>query len=315
MRSRRLIYGFVLFASAAGGGCRMLGDDVSLQGQSPLVAGRASPDSVAIEMLWVRFPDDDPQLNDEAWLAIDETAIAADVRRELAANGFRVGVISGDLPDAMARALNQTGGAPEDEESNSVTHEGVTPLFPRAEKRDRPLAENGGRPQSTLAPAVGLLDEPVVRGRVKHLRRHERWEIQASDVYPSLPLLEPKGREQGGDIYPDAQALYALRIDPQPDRTVLVELTPELHFGPYHQSWSGDERMMMRALVRDRRVFAKMQINVRLAAGDILVLMNLPNSGSRLGEYFHTVDSSQGRQQKLILLRLAQLPPGETFAD
>jgi hypothetical protein len=71
---------------------------------------------------------------------------------------------------------------------------------------------------------------------------------------------------------------------------------------------------LVQTSTRDRKVFPRLQLNVRLAAGEMLVLMNLPNAGSRLGEYFHTVDSPQGRQQKLVLLRLAQTPPSETFA-
>ena len=43
--------------------------------------------------------------------------------------------------------------------------------------------------------------------------------------------------------------------------------------------------------------------------------MSLPDAGSRLGHYFHTVDSADGRQQKLILIRLAEVPPSDTFAD
>ena len=45
----------------------------------------------------------------------------------------------------------------------------------------------------------------------------------------------------------------------------------------------------------------------------MLVLTSLPNSGSRLGHYFHTVDAADGPQQKLILIRLAQVPPSHTF--
>ena len=43
--------------------------------------------------------------------------------------------------------------------------------------------------------------------------------------------------------------------------------------------------------------------------------MSLPYAGSRLGHYFHTVDSSDGPQQKLILIRLAEVPPSDTFAN
>jgi len=58
-----------------------------------------------------------------------------------------------------------------------------------------------------------------------------------------------------------------------------------------------------------------LQLSVRLAPGEMLLLMSLPKSGSRLGHYFHTVDSADGPQQKLILIRLAQVPPSDTFAD
>jgi hypothetical protein len=39
----------------------------------------------------------------------------------------------------------------------------------------------------------------------------------------------------------------------------------------------------------------------------------LPEAGSRLGHYFHTVDTPDGPQQKLVLIRLAQVPRSDTF--
>jgi hypothetical protein len=67
--------------------------------------------------------------------------------------------------------------------------------------------------------------------------------------------------------------------------------------------------------VRDHEVFQQMRISVKLAPGELLVLMRLPDAGSRLGQYFHTVDSTNGPQQKLILIRLADVPPGDAFAN
>jgi hypothetical protein len=56
-------------------------------------------------------------------------------------------------------------------------------------------------------------------------------------------------------------------------------------------------------------------MSVRLAPGEMLVLMGLSDAGSRLGHYFHTVESSEGWQQKLILIRLAEVPPSDIFAQ
>ncbi len=153
-----------------------------------------------------------------------------------------------------------------------------------------------------------------MHGHVVHLRRNQRSEIQASDVYPTLPLLVSGGTELGGHTYQQAQAVYALRVDPRPDRTVLVELTPELQYGaPKLRFTSGEDRILKQASLRDRKVFEQLQISVRLAPGEMLVLMSLPNSGSLLGHYFHTVDSADGLRQKLILIRLAEVPSSDTF--
>ena len=62
-------------------------------------------------------------------------------------------------------------------------------------------------------------------------------------------------------------------------------------------------------------MFDRLRLTVKLAPGEMLVLMSLPDAGSRLGHYFHTVDSADGPQQKLILIRLAEVPPSDTFAD
>ena len=268
-------------------GCRLFPDDGGAGGKSPLRPARPSPDSVTMEIIWARFPASDPQLNDAAWQDIDETQLAPAVRRELANNGFRVGVIGGTLPPAIARVLNQG-------ESHSEK--------PSSDTEDQ---------------TIDLTAEPIVHGRVRQLPRNQRYEIQASEVYPSVPLLVSGGRELSGRTYQQAQAIYALRVDPQPDRTALVELTPELHHGSPSIRWTrGDDGsgILRQAPVRDHEIFTNLRMNVTLAPGEMLLLMSLPDAGSRLGQYFHTVDSSEGRQQKLILIRLAQVPPSDTFA-
>ncbi len=120
----------------------------------------------------------------------------------------------------------------------------------------------------------------------------------------------------GGHTYQQAKAIYSLRVDPRPDRTAIVELTPELHHGAAQAALDGgDDGILKQASLSERKVFEQLQLSVRLAPGEMLVLMSLPDAGSRLGHYFHTVDSADGPQQKLILIRLAQVPPSDTFAD
>ncbi len=276
-----LVTALLLFA----GGCRLMNDDAVVQGRSPLQPARPSPDSATIEIIWARFPLGDPALNDETWRDIDETQIEPSVRREMANNGLRAGIIGGQLPEAIARAL----------------HQGETPAD---------AAATDGEEKT-----IQITADPIVRGRVRRLRRNQRSEIQASEVYASLPILINSGRELSGRTYQQAQAIYSLRIDPQPDRTTAIELTPELHHGAARVRWTGgDDGILRQAPLRDREVFDRLRLTAKLAPGEMLVLMSLPDAGSRLGHYFHTVDSADGPQQKLILIRLAEVPPSDTVA-
>jgi hypothetical protein len=94
----------------------------------------------------------------------------------------------------------------------------------------------------------------------------------------------------------------------------LVELTPELHFGEAKWKYSSEEGVLRQTLMRDRKVFDELKVAARLAPGEMLVMMSRPNSGCTLGSYFHTTNSADGPQQKLILIRLAEVPTSDTFA-
>jgi hypothetical protein len=266
------------------GGCRLFPDETLAKGHSPLHPAKSSPDSVAMEIIWARFPANDPVLDDAAWREIDETQIDPSVRRELLNNGLRAGVISGSVPAAIGRVLHQGDNHAKDDAKVAI------------------------------AQSAELNNDPIVHGRVLHVRRNQRTEVQASEIYPSLPLLTSRGGDLGGRPYTQAQAMYALRVDPQPDRMALVELTPELHFGEAKWKYSSEEGVLRQTLMRDRKVFDELKVAARLAPGEMLVMMSRPNSGCTLGSYFHTANSADGPQQKLILIRLAEVPTSDTFA-
>lgn len=275
-------------------GCQLFsGDHEALHRQSLLQPAPVSPDSVAMEIVWARFPANDPVLDDAAWRDIDEAQLDPTVRRELTNNGLRAGIISGSMPPAIDKVL----------------HQKTSPAPTTADGKD-------GKSKSPSDQSVDLLTEPIVHGHSCRLRRNQRFEIQASEIYPSLPLLISGGAELGGRTFEQAQALYALRVDPRPDRTAMIELTPELHHGtPRLRYTGGDDGILRQASLKDREVFDRCRISARLCPGEMLVLMSLPDAGSRLGHYFHTVDSADGPQQKLILIRLAEVPPSNTFTD
>ena len=287
MRIASLIITLLVLALLAG--CRLISEEAVVQGTSPLRPARSSPDSMLMEVIWARCPLNDPEMNDTVWAEIDETQVAPEIHRELARNGFRVGVISGTPPDAVARVLNM--------HATQATD-----------------GENTVGMQSS-----NLMHDTKIHGSRRNLRRGERMEIRASENIESMPLLVSRGRELGGRTYHDAQTIYALRIDPQPDQSVKLELTPEIHFGPSQMRWSGGEEgmdVMLRQMpMREREVFESMRMEVKLAPGQMLMLSMLPESDCRPGYYFHSANAVGGREQKIVLIRLAQVPQSDTFDD
>src|SRR6476661_4287578 len=205
----RAAFALIVCLFCAMAGCRMFPGDTMIKGHSPLKPAQPSPDSVAMEIIWARFPANDPVLSDASWREIDETQIEPSVRRELVNNGLRAGVISGTMPEAIHRVVHQ-------KQSSS-------------DETDATPAEQNAK----------LITEPMVHGRVRRMRRNQRSEVQASEIYPELPLLLSGGSELGGRTYEKAQAIYSLRVDPRPDRTAIVELTPELQYGDAKLRFTG----------------------------------------------------------------------------
>jgi hypothetical protein len=233
-----------------------------------------SPDSVSLDMFFVRFPFGDSEINEKLWKEIDEQHFPAELRERLARNGFRVGIVSNPMPDELAKLLELS-------------------------DKPAPADEQGGT-------KVTKLDgEPRVLRRFLQLPAQKRGEIIASGVYPQLPVLVHASGQLSGQTYEQAQGIFAIRSFPQPDGRVRLELVPELHHDQMRQHWVGDQGMMRLEVSRPKQIYDDMSVSAEFSPGTILILSSLPNRQGSLGHYFFT--ENDGRlQQKLLLVRLAQ---------
>ena len=75
------------------------------KGKLSLAPAQMSPDSVGLELFFVRCPFGDPDVNTKLWQEIDEQHLPADLRERLARNGFRAGVVSGQIPVELSKLL------------------------------------------------------------------------------------------------------------------------------------------------------------------------------------------------------------------
>lgn len=258
-------------------------------GKSPLHPARPSKGSVALEIFWARYPLDSSEFDSTLWMEVNESRLPPALRRRLAQNGLRAGVVGNRVPDVLADVLNLRQGT-RGETSSEVDQDQEDQL-------------------------ASLLSESTVTRQRRQLPPNIRWELVASETIPQVPLLLADHGELNGQTFHDAQAVYAIEHRLEPDGRVQLQLTPELQYGPAKMRYKGSDGILRPTPTRDRRVFSKLQIEVSLAAGEMLIITGIPDASSRLGHYFHTVDGESGREQKLIVIRLAQVPESQAFGE
>jgi hypothetical protein len=255
-------------------------------GTSPLRPVQMSPDSVALDIFFVRFPFGDPTINGELWNEIDEQPFGPELRERLAQNGFRIGVVGGHIPVELSKLMA---------------------LSDACSAGDEP----GGRKLSDLD------SEPQATQRRLQLPAGRRSEILASSVYEQLPVLVSKSGRISCATYRQAQGVFELKSLPQPDGRVRLTLVPELHHDQPRRDWDFDSQGILHlASGRPKAIYNDLAMAAELAPGAMLVVSSLPSRTGSLGHHFFT-DGSGRTQQKLLIVRLSQTqhdglldPPG-----
>ena len=251
--------------------------------QSLLRAVETGPESVTLEIFQVRIPDDDAELAERLWSAVDEQRLSLDVRRNLVRNGFRAGVLGGTVPDVLAKQLNLQSEMPASETDRVITGKNASPR--------------------------------VVR-RVLQLNRNDQRTVQASELRDHLHVLVNGDDGLQGQSFEQVQAVYTLRAEPATGQRAALRLTPELQHGELRNRYAGsDQGIFLVTPSRERQVYDQLTLSAELAAGELLVVGCLPDAPKSLGRAFHGVDLAGPVEQKLVLVRLFQVPPSEILAD
>ncbi len=260
----------VLLALSALAGCAPLH-----QGKSPLLPTHMSPDSVVLDMFFVRFPFGDSAVNDKLWEQIDEQQFAPDLRERLAQNGFRVGVVTGQMPVELSKLL---------------------------ELSDKPAPT--GRIEGVQLNS--LETEPRVVRRHVQTRPGQPTEILASGIYPELTVLLRRADQLSGDSYHLAQGVFTAKAFPQPDGRTRLQLVPELQHDQPRQRWNvSNQGIMQMESSKPTEIYEDMTIAADLPNGAMIIVSSLPNRPGSLGHYFLTTNDGK-QEQKLLIVRLSQ---------
>ncbi|MFM7137472.1 MAG: hypothetical protein ACKO1M_10450 [Planctomycetota bacterium] len=195
-------------------------------------AARAAPRTIPLELVFVRCDEHDAALSDELWQFVDEQGFDADLRRRLAANGLRVGIVGGHLPPHLAARFTAA-----------------------AEAGPETLATDAAVSRRTLR----LL--PGRRGEV----------VMASGIRELVLLEHADGGVRGG-TYADASPVVSLRAKPAADGRVSIEAVPEIRHGPVEKSWVGEDGMFRLETGQRRHQLEHLAITAVLPREGMLVL-------------------------------------------
>ncbi len=275
---RQLLRALLIVALAGGLGCRLV-DPQSKKGLALLpLAG--SPEAVTLEIYAATMPLDDPHLT-SLWNEVDEQPIGAEPRSRLNQNGLRVGIAGPHVSDALAEVLHVT---------------------------DRPIAAEDRH-------MVPLDSEPNVTLRVRQFQFRKRSELAVSPLYDQISLLRSVDGEVTGKTYQKAECRFELRVYPEADGRVRLELLPQLHHGEFKQRFSGTEGVLRMEPLRAIQTFDDLKFSATLGAGQMLLLTCEADRPGSIGHHFFSQAASEKPAQRLWVLRMAQAGPDRMFYE
>lgn len=270
--SLRSYIALLLAAFACLGGCALWSEKPSEP--SSLPATKMAPDTVVLEIAFVRVTGETLARQEELWREIDEQQLPADVRRRLRENGLRAGIVGSQMPTLLRSLL---------------------------EERADPLAIKG--------PGIG--DDITASQRQLQSRAGKRGVILAGSPQEKMAvLIHEDGRLIGHELK-QAQCLFALKTYPGGDGRVRLELVPEIEHGEVRQRWVGADGAFRVEAAKDQKIIDMLRLEPTISPGEVLVLTCVPEPLG-LGKQFFAAGAAG--EQKLLMIRLAQTQYDDVFA-
>jgi hypothetical protein len=244
-----------------------------------LPAPKFRSDSLVCEIAFVQWDTHQTDSDQRLWQAIDEQFLSTDVRRRLAENGLRIGLISGQLPEEIRSKLGSTG-----DPAAALTAEKLEPGTDMLTRRETRQIRAGVSeiievlPESPQSRVVLFKDQEAVRA--------ERFD-------------RPRG-------------FMELESTTPGDGYVHVQLTPGIDFGEWGQRVVGNQGGLRYDYRRDQRLFAELAVAAQISTGQILVITSTPDAKG-LGAAFFANRFLSGTEQLFLLIRLSRGQSDDLF--
>jgi hypothetical protein len=219
------------------------------------------PDSVTLEIFTVRLALHQNDIAQQLWREIDEQSLPPQRRRELLAEGFRVGILGNQVSPTLARLIAV---------SNSETDA---------------VRESASRNVLTLLPNMHA---PIKIFDDQH-------------TLPELPLFWMENGMYSGQIYQHALGLLSVSAKANKDGSAHIQIVPALEHGNLSQHWRIETGALVQSENRPRRTFESLTVSQRLQAGQWLIIGATTSDSAGAGKAFFVRQSPVSEQRFLAI--------------
>jgi hypothetical protein len=264
-------------------GCARWSQETSSEPKAILPPPKMSPDSVIVESVVVRFPQEQSDVFESIWSTVDESVLDIQLRRRMADNGLRCGVLIGDLPTAVKKRLDELS----------------------------QVGEVSALEQTGLAADI---DSRANRFQCRAGRRKEL-AVRRELLGPQVVVSSRDGRMEGA-TYEQAVMLFDLRVFPHGDGQATLQLIPEIQHGEARKSFVSNDFGVRPEMSRERKVWEQLTLSTKMSPGQVLVLCSdgapaAPNLGRA---FFITHTAEQTKERAMLLVRLSVTQLDDLFA-
>ncbi len=242
-----------------------------------------APDSVILETAFIRIPEEADGFTERFWREVDEEALPNDVRRRLAANGFRVGMVGLTVPAELQEVL--------DNEQLQQQPDGIAAVQVGSELsvRSHRMRSRAGHPGKLV--------------------------VRSTPVERMAALTLNDDGQVVGQSLDQAQFHFVIKSYPQGDGQVLLQLTPVIEHGQSRSRYVGQQGVWaLDNNSRPTKVLDDMVFQLTVSPGQSIAIGSGPGAKGIGGEFF-APRSDENHPESLILIRLQQTQLDDRFDD
>jgi hypothetical protein len=248
-----------------------------------LPAPKLAADTVVVETVLIRFPEDQALALNEIWRVVDESVIDLSVRRELNANGLKCGLLMGEMPQVVRSRLKELNAS---DPGNSLERLGLAAEV--SSETQRLNCHRGRRKELSLRP--GLSED--------------------------LTIVEMRGGVMRGNRYSQPRLLMDIRATPLGDGRASLKMTPEVEYGDFQDIIvTSPNQVAQRSDVRrPQHRWEHLATEATLKPGQFL-LLTLTDPPRGIGQaLFSTRTAERTTERVLLVVQLMSSQLDELFA-